>query len=208
MKTNFLVLLLLLPFLTNGQTLDEVTSVIQEITHIDQVEQIKEQYPEWYILEDLTFLTDSTLPEIVAAEVGDLVLSTFNFMYDNFVVKVLDDRDVEFCRVKYIYLDGKALSKAKIEAIRSEILQRYSQGEDFETLVQDYNMDGSPTGDLGWFKENHLVDEFDRAVRKRKKGEIFKVDVPKYRWYYVVLKTHANKFEKAKVTVRIAYYSE
>jgi len=66
-------------------------------------------------------------------------------------------------------------------------------------------MDGNPTGDLDWFGKGMMVEEFDKAVRNRNKDEIFTVDVDNKKWYYVVLKTHDNKMEKAKISVMIKY---
>jgi parvulin-like peptidyl-prolyl isomerase len=54
-------------------------------------------------------------------------------------------------------------------------------------------MDGNKTGDLNWFNEGEMVPEFEIAVKKHKKDEIFTVDVPERKWYYVTLKTHEDK---------------
>jgi parvulin-like peptidyl-prolyl isomerase len=61
-------------------------------------------------------------------------------------------------------------------------------------------MDGNPTGDTKWFQEKSMVEEFEKAVRSHKKGEIFIVDTPSQNWYHVVLKTYSDKFTK-KLTI-------
>jgi hypothetical protein len=50
-----------------------------------------------------------------------------------------------------------------------------------------------------------MVEEFDNIVRPRNKGEIFTLDVESENWYYVVLKTHENRMEKAVRSIMIKY---
>ena len=49
-------------------------------------------------------------------------------------------------------------------------------GEDFSALANEYSMDpGNQNvkgGDLGWFKQGRMVEAFDEAAFKAKKGEI------------------------------------
>lgn len=45
-------------------------------------------------------------------------------------------------------------------------------------------------GDLGWFSEGTMYKAFEDAIKSHKKNDLFEVDIPENRWYYVVLKTY------------------
>ncbi len=100
-------------------------------------------------------------------------------------------------------LSGEKYDPFQIDSLRQIIIKRYNAGQDFTSLVKEYSMDRNPTGETAWFYNGMLVQEFDNAVRKRKKGEIFTVDVSEQNWYYVVLKTHKNKYVEAIRAIEI-----
>ena len=196
MITNFL----------NAQSLKKVTKALKKIKNIEQLNEIKSKYPDWKISVDKTLLSDSTkFHDIVSAKIGTLVTKQYNPKAPKYALKILSIEDEELCKVKYIYLDGTKYSKAEIDSIRSIIIKRYQEGEDFETLVVEYTMDGNLTGYLGWFYQGMMVDEFDKAVRNKLKDDVFTVDVETKNWYYVVLKNHDNKIEKAVKGIKIKY---
>jgi hypothetical protein len=208
MKIKIILILLIIEIGLNlyGQTLDEATKVIKKIKKIEKIDKLKKKYPDWYISVDKTMISDSSrFPEIIKADIGDIILKQYNPNAPRFVLKVLSIEEEELCKAKYIYISGVAYNKFEIDSIRTLILDRFKNGEDFETLAKEYTMDNNPTGDLNWFYKGMMVDEFDKAVRYRKKDEIFTVDVDSKNWYYVVLKTHDNKREKAIKSVMIKY---
>jgi hypothetical protein len=205
--TNIFTLMIFL-WATNvyGQTLEEAEKALKKIKKIEQIDKLKAEHPDWSISLDKTPLSDSLdFPAIVKAKIGDIVLKQYNPNAPKFVMKVLEVDNEEVCKVKYIYLNGKKYSKSEIDSLRALIMNRYSNGEDFETLVKEYTMDSNPTGDLGWFYKGMMVDKFDSAVRNRAKGEIFTIDIEDNSWYYVVLKNHDNKLEKIIKSVMIEY---
>ena len=204
---TILILIFFLGTLTlYGQTLEEGENALKKIKKIEQIDKLKQKYPSWYISIDKTMLSDSLIfPDIIKAKIGDIVLKQYNSNAPKFVMKVLKVENEELCKVKYIYLSGGKYSKIEIDSLRALIIKRYNNGEDFEILVKEYTMDNNPTGDLGWFYKGMMVDKFDDAVRKRKKGEIFTVDVEDKNWYYVVLKNHDNKTEKVIKSIMIKY---
>lgn len=206
MRTVILLLTLSMPFISIGQTLEEAKKALMKVNKLEQIDDLENQYPQWTIYEDKTMQSDSSkFPDIIKAKIGDVVLKQYNSNAPTFVTKILAEREEELCKLKYIYLDGSKLSISQIDSLRSAILTRYKSGEDFELLVKAYTMDGNPTGDLDWFSKGMMVEEFDNAVRNKNKGEIFTVDVDKNKWYYIVLKTHDNKVEKAKISIMIKY---
>ena len=195
-------------FTTNvyGQTYKEAEKALKKINKIEQVDELKNKNPDWYVSIDKTMLSDSlSFPDIVKAKIGDIVLKQYNPNAPRFVMKVLEVGDEELCKVKYIYLNGEKKSKSEIDSLRTLIINRYNNGEHFEYLVKEYTMDSNPTGDLGWFYKGMMVDEFDDAVRTKEKGDIFTVDVKDNKWYYVVLKNHDNKIEKTIKSIMIKY---
>jgi len=205
---SFIILLItfFVSIVSNGQTLQEAKRALVTINSLGQIDELKNQYPTWTIYEDKTVYSDSSkFPDIIKANVGDVVLKQFNPNAPTFVIKILTETEEELCKLKYIYLSGNKLSKLQIDSLRTIIINRYKNGTDFEMLAKKYTMDKNPTGDLDWFSKGMMVEEFDKAVRYRKKGEIFTVDVTNKDWFYVVLKTHDNKMEKAKVAVMIKY---
>lgn len=204
---NILFITVLIALNANGQKLKEAAKALKKINSIEQIDALKTEHPEWNISDDITLYSDSNqFPNIILmAKVGDIVVKQYNPQAPTYVAKIIKDQDVELCKVKYIYLNGSKLSALAIDSIRTQIIDRYRNGEDFEDLVKIYTMDKNPTGDLGWFYKGMMVEDFDSAVRGRKKGEIFTVDVIDNKWYYVVLKTYDNKVEKAKLAVKIKY---
>lgn len=206
MNYLFILITLSIPLFSIGQTLKEAKSAINRVHKLEQIEELKRTHPSWEIYEDKTLSSDSLIsPNITNAKIGDLTIKQYNPDAPTYLVKILDEKDEELCKLKYIYLDGSILTIAQIDTLRKSILAKYQSGADFESLVKSYSMDNNTTGDLGWFYKGMMVDEFDNAVRNRKKDEIFTVDVTKNNWYYVVLKTHENKHEKVKVSIMIKY---
>lgn len=102
-------------------------------------------------------------------------------------------------RVSYIYLDGSKLNGDEIGNLRKKIISDYNNGTSFAVLANKYTMDSSKDGDLGWFDEGQMEKDFQDAIVKHKKGEIFTVDIAANNWFYVVLKTFDDK-EKTKIT--------
>lgn len=101
-------------------------------------------------------------------------------------------------RVSIIFLDGANVTLNQINLFRNGILKDYEDGIPFNELAKSFSMDSSyeDGGDLGWFPQGRMYPEFENAVRNHKKGEIFTVDIPSKQWYYVVLKTHEDRWVK------------
>ena len=122
---------------------------------------------------------------------------------DGYTYKVLADTTAYFSRASYIYLDGAKLSTIQIDSLRKVILQQYGEGVPFSQLAALYTMDDNPNGgDTGWFTDGTMVEAFERALKKHKAPEVFTVDVPRNKWYYVVKKTHNSGVSK-RLTVLI-----
>jgi hypothetical protein len=183
----------------------EAEQALAKVKKLNHINRLQRKYPDWLSSVDKTMFSDSLrFPNVINAKRGEIVLKQYCAECPQLVLKVIKIENVELCKLKYIYINGSEYSRTKIDSLRKVIIKRYKNGEDFVTLVKEYTMDNNPTGDLGWFYRGMMVDKFDRAVRPRSKGEIFKVDVKNNKWYYVVLKTHDNKMEKAVVSIMIS----
>ncbi|HZY83072.1 MAG TPA: peptidylprolyl isomerase [Cyclobacteriaceae bacterium] len=106
--------------------------------------------------------------------------------------KTLTTKESEVDRVQYIFFDNSKVAKKRIDSLRSGIVKKLDGGENFAALARQYSMDpnGKKGGDLGWYDRSGFVPGFVSAVRAHKKGDIFTVDLPKEKWYYVVRKSH------------------
>lgn len=105
--------------------------------------------------------------------------------------RIVKTESIVAMRVSYIYLDGSKLTINDINKKREQIVKLYKKGKSFQDLVKIYNMDGnSNKGDLGWFNEGVMHKTFEDAIKNHKKNDLFEVDIPENKWYYIVLKTY------------------
>jgi hypothetical protein len=122
---------------------------------------------------------------------------------NGYTYKILADTTAQFSRASYIYLDAAKLSTAQIDSTRTLILKRYQEGVDFKDLAKEYTMDESPNGDTGWFTEDTMVEEFEKALTKHKAPEVFTLDIPRRGWYYVIKKTFEPARAKRLTVLRV-----
>jgi PPIC-type PPIASE domain len=169
---------------------------LDKVTTIEEAEKFIEENPE-------------LIPEVfnISPEVDTLVPAYFKTLKAGNVItengntfKIISVIKGKALRVSYIYLDGSKLTLNKINKLRPQIISQYKKGTKFPDLAKKYTMDGNVKADLNWFTEDMMVPEFVNAIKIHKKGEIFTVDVPENKWYYVTLKTHEDK-EVTKITM-------
>lgn len=125
--------------------------------------------------------------EFANRKVGDIFSKKEN------TFKIIAANEVQIFRVSYIFLDESKISLKKINETRNKILKKYEKGISFSQLASQYTMDTTKDGDLGWFVEGIMVPEFESAVKQHKINDIFKVDIPERKWFYIVLKTFEDK---------------
>lgn len=118
--------------------------------------------------------------------------------------KIIEAEENINYRASYIFLDRSSLSNAEVDSLSKLITQKLGAGTTFEQLSDQYTMDGNTTkGDLGWFfGEDMVPKELQDAVSRHKKGDIFYVDVPDRKWYYIVLKTYDDQIKKDITVLR------
>lgn len=110
------------------------------------------------------------------------------------------DDTVSSVKASHILIEAEddsdaADAKAKKEA--QEVLQKAKSGQDFAELAKDYSDGPSATrgGDLGWFREGQMVDEFNEAVFAKSGSGVIN-DVIKTQYGYHVIKVAEEKTSK------------
>lgn len=118
--------------------------------------------------------------------------------------KVLESKESIKYRASYIFLDGGSLSPSEIENLKKEIMAKINAGESWASLSDKYTMDGNTTkGDTDWFfGEYSFPKEFQDAVAKHNKGDVFFLDVSEKDWHYIIKKTHNDDVQKDITVLR------
>jgi parvulin-like peptidyl-prolyl isomerase len=178
-----------------------VTEQFQKISTLDQAQQYIDANPALKpTLLKLSYGKDSTLIDkrLLRQNKGDI----FSVGYVTY--KVLEAKETVNYRASYIFLDGSTLSMPEIDSLKKLIVQKASAGASFDQLSDQYTMDGNTThGDTGWFFGIEMMPkEFQDAVAKHKKGEIFFVDVSDKQWHYIVKKTYDDDLKKDITVLR------
>lgn len=94
------------------------------------------------------------------------------------LVQVLAKLPNTFNRVSQIFLDTSVFRKQFADSLADAIVQRIQTGPTtFEQMASTYSMggEGITKGDLGWIAQGTMIPEIEKALAKRKKGEVFKV---------------------------------
>ena len=178
-----------------------VTEQFQKITTLEQAQQFIDANAALKpTLLHLSYGKDSTLIDkrLLRQNKGDV----FSVGYVTY--KVLEAKETVNYRANYIFLDGSTLSVTEIDSLKKIITQKANAGASFEQLSDQYTMDGNTThGDTGWFFGIEMMPkEFQEAVSKHKKGEIFYVDVSDKQWHYIVKKTYDDDLKKDITVLR------
>lgn len=187
MRNIFTTIVCLLWFGIYAQSIKEQLTQVTTIEDAKKFAQENQNLDAQLIFSIPEIENDEFATKLSTAKPGDI----FSDIY--FTYKILFTTKIQAFRVSYIYLDGGKLSVKEIEKLRTRILEDYKNGNAFALLAKKYSMDNSKDGDLGWFSEGTMVPEFETAIKNHKQNDVFKVDVPDKKWYYIVLKTFNDK---------------
>jgi hypothetical protein len=100
------------------------------------------------------------------------------FEKGKYLVQVLAKLPNNFNRVHQLFLDTSFFSLKRADSISTTLYNRIIDGSSsLEDLAQIWSMGGeAPTrGDIGWVAQGALIPEIEQELRKRKKGEVFKI---------------------------------
>lgn len=199
MKNSLWVFLMLLAAPAFAQK--TVFEEFQKINNITQAQQYIDAHPELKpAILKLSAGKDTALIEkrLLRQKKGDV----FSVGYVTY--KVIEATESVKYRAQYIFLDGGSLSPSEVDSLKKVIVQKANAGASFDKLSDEYTMDGNTThGDTDWFfGELMFPKEFQDAVAKHVKGDIFFVDVPEKQWHYIIKKTHDDDLKKDIVVLR------
>jgi hypothetical protein len=178
-----------------------VTENLQKIATVQQAQQFIDGNPRLKpALLTLSAVRDTNIIDkrLLRQKKGDV----FSVGYVTY--KVLESTDTVDYRANYIFLDGSTYNQQQIDSVKKIIVQKASSGISFQTLSDQYTMDGNKThGDTDWFSgEYSFPKEFLEEVQKHKLGDIFFVDVPDKQWHYIVKKTYNDRVKKHMTILR------
>ena len=178
-----------------------VTERFKSIATIQQAQQYIDANPQLKpALLTLSAVRDTTIIDkrLLRQKKGDV----FSVGYVTY--KVLESTDTIDYRAHYIFLDGSKYTKEQLDSLKRLIQQKAMSGTSFTALSDQYTMDKNTThGDTGWFSgEYSFPQEFQDAVKQRKFGEVFFVDLPDKQWHYIVKKTYPDRVKKHMTILR------
>lgn len=208
MMKLYLVFFTLINFVLNAQGIEKTKS---ELANINTVQQANEYLSSrgsirGQILE-LNSRTDSTdlYKDLLNSSAGNLIHHEAEDKKKYFFFKTLEAAQSRSFRVQYIFLDNKKLTLKTIDSLREIILKRVHDGEPFKTPAKEYSMDSNAQkgGDLGWFDEGMMMKEFEQKIKSKETGEIYSIDIPSEKWYYIVKNTHTPRINKKVVVLYI-----
>lgn len=177
------------------QTKSDFQKVNSELKSIDNnYSTLKEKFPNLQVYERTIINSEATTKREMAAiklsenQITDLIINEDESCGLIKVVKVQPNAKM---RVSYIYLGDTTPAGEKLA---DKILAEYQNGKSFATLAKQYSKDGNGEkgGDLNWFDEKNMIKDFTQAIRKHKKGDVFKTPTKEYGWY-VISYTHEFK---------------
>ena len=93
--------------------------------------------------------------------------------------------------------DEKKAADEEAQKTVKEIIEKLKNGEDFAALAKEYSKDEKTkeTGDVGFFNEGDMVDEFFQAAKKLKVGEYTTEGVKTQYGYHIIKKTEEKEKE-------------
>jgi parvulin-like peptidyl-prolyl isomerase len=203
MKKLTLIILIFLTFSLNAQNKQDkkIISLIKNVSTTEQAEEFIRNN------KDLSAETEFYSSDKDSSEIAKLFLSKNNnetIVYKNYVYKITKSESIVYFRSSYIYFDGSQLNQTQIDSVRNTVLNLYNTGVQFSELATKYTMDENPNGgDLGWLEFGKTVKEYEDAVVNAKTGEVFKLDIPKIKWHYLVKKTFDNRTVKTAWVLKI-----
>ncbi len=175
------------------KNIEQITNALDKVNSIEDAENLLSQ--DTTLTGEIISLntrTDTTYfaKEMFTKKKGDIVdFSDNEFIY---VTKAIAWRNVNQYRVSYIYLDNNIYTINEIDSLRKLINKKLKAGVKFSDLALTYSMDGNSKkgGDIGWFQEGQMIKIFEDSIKTHSLGDIYYVDVPENKWYYIVKNTY------------------
>ncbi len=148
--------------------------------------------------------------KLFKAKPGEVIEQSSSDKSTTYLYKTLTLNESEADRVQYIFFDNRKVQKKRIDSLRNVVTKRLKGGAAFSDLARQYSMDrsGKHGGDTGWYDREMFAAGFVKTVQAHKKGDVFPVDLPAEKWYYVVRKSHDPVKRKKIVAFYVAVPSK
>lgn len=180
---------------------DHVSEKLNELKEVaEQYSMSFNDYINYYGFED----TDSVKEYLVLNYRRDLAVKEYvkSTIKDKEIEKYYDENIYGDIRVKHILIEPETLTgmttdeinEANEKALKTakDIIKKLKDGEDFDTLANEYSDDKSTSsngGDLGWFNTGEMEEEFEEAAFALKKGKYTTTPVETSYGYHIIYKT-------------------
>ena len=142
-------------------------------------------------------ITPQVTDMMVTAQVGDVIGPVLEgSSYALYKISDMGSDSVAVARASHILIraegeDDDAKAEARKQA--QDLINRIRGGESFAALAEEFGTDGTAQngGDLGWFDENRMVEEFADAVFSRNSTGLINTPVETQFGYHVIEVTEA-----------------
>jgi len=190
MNKIILIIILSLSYISNAQEKIQYEKLIQTINNQKEVDSLQLLHPNISIVKFSHSSSDKNLNKnIVSMNVGQIIMNK-----DSSYLKLLSKETIKEYKVKYIFLDANRLKKNEFKKTQKKILAELKEGISFSEIANKYSMDPRKNnGDLGWFPEGRMVENFETAIKNHKKDEIFQASDPERNWFFTIKKTHNER---------------
>lgn len=128
--------------------------------------------------------------EITTADLETLARKTFlfdsylNSIYEENLKEDIDTKEIEK-EIRETYITAKHIL-VEDEALANEIIKKIEKGEDFDTLMKEYNTDPGATSDGYTFTKGEMVEPFETASFALKENTYTKTPVKTDFGYHII----------------------
>lgn len=185
----FLLVFLILSSSSSAQTIDSILTALKQVDSQYDFYSIRSKFSNLevtHLLIPQSEVHNLKLKKTLKMEVGT-VEKTPGTNNPCSYLKVIDKGNKYLMKARYIFLSKNSGTDQELSDQTDMIINKIRAGENFENLARKFSQDSNSKkgGNLGWFSENLMVQEFENSVKNHKSGDIFKIKIPIYGWYVI-----------------------
>lgn len=172
-----------------GQTDDPIMVALKQAESLNDIYALQTKFPNHIVSGKLIPKSEARrtkLKKALKLEVGSIIKIP-RYGQPCSYLKIIDKGKKYLMKVSYIFLSKNNGTNEELNNKADLILEKIKEGEKFEDLAVKFSQDSNSKkgGDLGWFTENLMTEEFERSIKSHKKGDIYKLHIPIYGYYVV-----------------------
>ena len=160
----------------------------------------------YYTTYNLNDLPDLMKSNLVILKPGDVIGPYLdNNTYALYKIASIAEDTVGYAKASHILIkwdDESAEAKAQAMTIANDVLAQLLAGADFAELAKDNSTDGGSAingGDLGWFDNNTMVEEFNDAVFNANSAGLIPRLIETQFGYHIITITELPTYTKYKI---------